>query len=225
MMAFSVGVGLFFSFYGISHSVTASGYQMLPIMDSFVMFHTIFTSVFTAAFVCSEFSGRTVGMGLLCGLPRRKVFLAKITAYFAGLLCLLSAVVVTPMVAMSLVNGFGMELTAGNCMDFLAQAAFFWLACSAIGGFFLFLAMATKNTAATMGAGLGIAYLMLVLASNYVNADVERFSPVRYSVICQMFILGDWENLSKGLFLGVVLVTLAVTLAASALIFERSELA
>lgn len=224
MIVLSVGVGLFFGLFWISQSSRASGYQMLPVMDSFVMFHTIFTSVFTAVFLCGEFSGRTMGMALFCGLPRRSVFLSKLVVYFAGLLCLLSAVVVVPVVIMSIVNGFGMEMTIEGCMEVLAQVVFFWLVSSAMGGFFIFLALATKSTVATIGVGLGIAYFLLVLTSNYVNADVEIFSPVKYSFICQMFILGDWEHLHKGLFLGVSLTTLIATLAASALIFERSEL-
>ncbi|MCM1500504.1 MAG: ABC transporter permease, partial [Clostridium sp.] len=207
-MALSVGVGLFFAFFWIANSVKASGYQMLPIMDSFVLFHTIFTSVFTAMFLCSEFSDRTMGMGLFCGLPRRSVFLAKIVVFFIGLLCLLSTVVTVPMVVMTLVNGFGMELTMAGCMEVLAQVIFFWLICMAMGGFFVFLALATKNAVATIGIGLGISYLLLVLTSNYVNADMMIFSPVKYSFICQMFILSDWEELQKGLFVGVSLVTL-----------------
>ena len=224
MMALSVGVGLFFSFFWISHSVRASGYQMLPIMDSFVLFHAIFTSVFTAVFLCSEFSDRTIEISLFCGLRRRSVFLSKLVAYFAGLLCLLSAVVLVPMVIMSIVNGFGLELTAEACIKVLAQLFFFWLISSAMGGFFIFLALATKNTVATIGTGLGIAYIMLVMASNYVNSGMEAYSVVKYSFVCQMFILADWEHLDKGLFLGVSLITLISTLIAATLIFERSEL-
>ena len=224
MMVLSVGVGLFFGFWWILHSVRASGYQMLSVMDSFVMFHTIFTSAFTAVFLCSEFSDRTIGMALLCGIQRRKVLLSKLVVYFTGLLCLLSAVVAVPVVMMSAMNGFGIEMTAEGCRDSLAQVVFFWLVSSAMGGFFIFLALITKNTVATIGVGLGIAYLLLVMTSNYVNADIETFSLVKYSFICQMFILGDWEHLHKGLFLAVSLITLVSTLAASVLIFEKTEL-
>lgn len=224
MMILSVGVGLFFGFWWIIHSVRASGYQMLSIMDSFVMFHTIFTSTFTAVFLCGEFSDRTIGMALFCGLPRRSVFLSKLLVYFTGLLCLLSTVVVVPVVMMSIMNGFGIEMTIADCMEVLAQVVFFWLISSAMGGFFIFLALATKNKIATIGVGLGIAYLLLVMTSNYVNADIEIFSLVKYSFICQMFILGDWNHLHKGLFLAVSLITLISTLVASTLIFERSEL-
>lgn len=224
MMILSVGVGLFFGFEWIIYSVRASGYQMLSIMDSFVMFHTIFTSAFTAVFLCGEFSDRTIGMALFCGLPRRSVFLSKLLVYFTGLLCLLSTVVVVPVVMMSIMNGFGIEMTIADCMEVLAQVVFFWLVSSAMGGFFIFLALATKNKIATIGVGLGIAYLLLVMTSNYVNADIEIFSLVKYSFICQMFILGDWEHLHKGLFLAVSLITLISTLVASTLIFERSEL-
>lgn len=153
---------------------------MLPVMDSFVIFYTIFTSF--------------------------------------------SMVVVVPVVIVSIVNGFGLEITIESCMEVLAQAVFFWLVSSAMGGFFIFLALTTKNTVATVGGGLGIAYFLLVITSNYVNADIEIFSVVKYSLICQMFILGDWEHLNKGLFLGVSLITLISTLVMSTLVFERSEL-
>lgn len=225
MFAMSVGVGVFFALFGISHATSwVSGYGMLPIMDSFVMFHTIFAGAFTAVFLCGEFSDRTMGMSLLCGLPRYRVFSAKLIVYFVGLLCLLTAVVVTPMVIMTCVNGFGMELTVQSCMEVLAQMAFFWLVSSALGGCFVLLALATKNAVGTLGAGLGTAYILLVMTSNYVNAGWEKYSPAKYTVIYQMFVLADWEHLQKGLFLGVSLVTLIATLAASILIFERSEL-
>ena len=224
MMALSAGVGLFFVFFWVANSVQASGYQMLPVMDSFVMFHTIFTSVFTAVFLCSEFSGRTLGMGLFCGRTRRSVFLSKLVVYFAGLLFLLSIVVAVPVVIMTILNGFGMEMTMGGWEAFLAQIVFFWMVCAAMGGFFVLLAVVTRNTVATIGVGLGIAQLMLVLAANYVNSGVEEYSLVKYSVIYQMFVLADWESLQKGLFVGVSLITLVVTLIASAVIFERMEL-
>lgn len=223
MIAFSAGVGLFFAFCGIIQGSRINGYRMLSLMISFVMFHAIFTSTFTAVFICSEFSDRTIGMALLCGLPRRSVFLSKLAAYLTGLLCMLSAVVVVPVAIMSIVNGFGMEMTAEACTEVLIQVVFFWLAGSAMGGFFIFLAVATKNTVVTIGAGLGIAYILLIMTSNYVNAGVELLSAVKYSFLYQMFILGEWEHLHKGLFLGVVLTTLVSTLVASALIFERSE--
>lgn len=224
MIAFSAVVGLFFAFYAILQGSRISGYQMLSVMDSFVMFHTIFTSVFTAVFLCSEFSDRTFGLALLCGLPRRSVFLSKLVVYFTGLLCILSTVVAIPTAILSIVNGYGRELTAAVWAELLMQIIFFWLVSAAMGGFFILLAVLTKSVVATMGAGLGIAYILLIMASNYVNAGIERFSVVKYSFICQMFILGAWESLHKGLFLGVALTTLVSTLAASILIFERAEL-
>ena len=235
MLAGSAGVGLFFCYFWISNSNQASGYQMLPIMDSFVMFHTIFTSVFTAVFLCGEFDRRTIELGLFCGLPRRSVFISKLIAYFTGLLCLLSTVVAVPVVIMSIRNGFGIELTADGCMEVLEQVVFFWLVSSAIGGFFIFLTLATKNVVATMGAGMGIAFYMLVWTTAYLSGwgtyVPARYSYVyqmrvlvKYSFVYQMFVLADWEHLDKGLFLGVSLVTLIVTLIASILIFERSEL-
>ncbi len=224
MMALSVGVGGFFVYFWVANSNRASGYQMLPVMDSFVMFHTIFTGAFTAVFLCSEFSGRTMGMGFFCGRTRRSVFLSKLVVYFIGLLCLLSAVVAVPVLIMTILNGFGLELTIEGWLAFLAQIVFFWLVCAAIGGFFVLLATATRNAVATIGVGLGISQCMLMLAANYANSGVEMYYPVKYSVIYQMFVLADWENLQKGLFVGVSLTTLAVTLTAAVVIFERMEL-
>lgn len=224
MLVLSAGVGLFFCYFAVNNSSRISGYQMLPIMDSFVMFHTIFASVFTAVFLCGEFDRRTMGLGLFCGLPRRSVFISKLIVYFTGLLCLLSTVVMVPVVIMSIRNGFGIELTADGCMEVLAQMVFFWLVSSAIGGFFIFLALATKNTVATMGAGLGIAFYMLVWTSNYLNSGWEQYALAKYSFVYQMFVLADWEHLNKGLFLAVSLVTPISTLIASTMIFEKMDL-
>ena len=224
MMACSVGLGLLFTLLGITGQNRISGYQMLSMLVSYVMFHTIITSAFTAGFLGSDFSDRTIGMSLFCGLPRRSVFFSKLAVYFAGLLCLLSAIVVVPTMVTTIVNGFGIKLTVESCMGVLAQVLFFWLICSALGGFFIFMTLATRNQVATIGGGLGISFVLLVLTSNYVNAGWEAYSLVKYSFICQMFILEDWAHLQKGLFLGVSLVTLIVTLITSALIFEKAEL-
>lgn len=224
MLALAVGVGLFFCCFAAGSPAGISGYRMLPIMDSFVMFHTIFTSVFTAVFLCTEFSDRTMGMSLFCGLPRRSVFLSKLVVYFTGLWCLLSVVVVVPVVVMSIRNGFGLELTSDGCMEVLGQMVFFWLVTAAMGGFFIFLALVTKNVVATMGAGLGIAFCLLVMASNYLNSGMEEYAPAKYTFVYQMFVLADWEHLHKGLFFMVCLITLIVTLVLSMMLFERTEL-
>lgn len=227
MTACSVGVGLFFAlWFGFAPGSSRKffGYDMLSVMPPFVLFHAIFTGAFTAVFLCGEFSGRTVGRALFCGLPRRSVFLSKLAAYFAGLLCTLSIVVVVPVAILSVVNGYGKEMTAEACAELLVRMVFFWLISSAMGGFFIFLAVLTKSVTATLGAGLGISYILLIVTSNYANAGIKELSVVKYSFICQMFILDRWESLDKGLFLGVALVTLVSTLAASTLIFERSEL-
>lgn len=224
MLALSVGIGVLFSFFAISHSSRVVGYQVLLSMDSFVMSHTIFTSVFTAVFLCGEFSNRTIGQGLFCGVPRRSVFFSKLIVFFTGLLCLLSTVVVVTVVLMSIANGFGIELTAEGCLDVLTHVVFFWLVSASIGGFFIFLALATKNTVAAMGTGLGIAFILLDMTSNYVNSGWEQYALAKYSFVYQMFMLAKWEHLDKGLFLGVSLVTLISTLIASTMIFERMEL-
>lgn len=224
MLAISAGIGLSFSFFGLSHSFRGTGYWVLLNMGSFVMSHTIFTSVFTAVFLCNEFSNRTMGPGLFCGLPRRSVFFSKLIVFFTGLLCLLSTVVVVPMAIMSIANGFGIELTVEGCLDVLTYVVFFWLVSASIGGFFIFLALATKNTVAAMGTGVGIAYILLVMTSNYVNSGWEQYALAKYSFVYQMFVLADWEHLNKGLFLGVSLVTLISTLITSTLIFDRMEL-
>lgn len=151
MLALSVGIGVLYSFIGISRASSwVTGYWVLLNMDSFVMSHTIFTSAFTAVFLCSEFSDRTMGQGLFCGVSRRSVFFSKLIAFFTGLLCLLSTVVVVPVVIMSIANGFGIELTVEGCLDVLTNVVFFWLVSASIGGFFIFLALATKNTVAAI---------------------------------------------------------------------------
>lgn len=224
MMACSVGLGLLFALLGITGQNQFSGYQMLSLQVSYVMFHAIITSAFTAVFLGSEFSDRTIGMSLFCSLPRRSVFLSKLVVYFVGLLCLLSAIVVVPTVVTTIVNGFGLELTVENCIGVLAHVLFFWLICAALGGYFVFLMLATRNQVATIGIGLGISFVLLVLTTNYVNAGWEAYSLSKYSFIYQMFVLYDWEHLQKGLFLGVSLVTLLVTLIASVWMFEKAEL-
>lgn len=227
MIACSAGVGLLFALlFGFvpGSSRRIQGYDMLSVMTPFVLFHAIFTSAFTAVFLCSEFSDRTIGRALFCGLARRSIFLSKLAAYFAGLLCMLSTVVVIPVAIVSIANGYGKEMTAEACAEFLVRMVFFWLASAAMGGFFVLLAVTLKGAIATIGVGLGVSYILLIVASNYANAGIKELSVVKYSFICQMLILDRWEQLDKGLFLRVALVTLISTLAASTLIFERSEL-
>ena len=224
LLALGAGYGLFFCWLAFSNSSRIEGYRVLSSMHSFVLCHAILTGAFAAFFLCGEFSGRTMGMSLLCGLPRRSVFLSKLTVYFAGLLCLLSAVAWLPTVIISCVNGYGMELGLENCLDILAQVLFFWLVSAALGGCFVLLALVTKSAIATIGVGVGTSFMLLFMTTTYLNAGEESYYRIKYSVIYQMFVLDNWEYVQRGLFVGVNLVTLVVALTAAVMVFERSEL-
>lgn len=137
---------------------------------------------------------------------------------------MLSMVVLVPTIITSIANGVGEKLTVRSGIEFVEQMLFFWLVCSATGAFFVFLALATKNSVATIGTGLGIAYILLIMSANYINLGWEKYSFVKYSFVCQMFVMHDWANLQKELFLGVSLFTLITALIASLVIFEKTEL-
>ena len=101
LFTFAVGIISGFSSY--------SGYQVYSLGLIPELFDAILISVFTADFVCMEFSNRTFSTVFLCGHSRKDVFLAKLAVYFSGLLILILVPLVTSTAVATLRNGFGAD--------------------------------------------------------------------------------------------------------------------
>lgn len=219
MISCALLIGLLYGALPVFYGSATTGYEMFMLMPSFLLLNAILTSVFAAVFVGSEFAGRTFGMGILSGHSRRCVFLSKIVVFFTGLFPLVLLPVIASVFVVTIGNGFGMEVTVATELVLLKQIFYFLLGCFAMGGFFLLIASAVQNAVGTIGIGMGVIYVLMILTANIRNALI-----VRLTFVYQLNQLDNWESISDGMFLGVMLVTFVLTVAVATEIFERTEL-
>jgi len=84
-----------------------TGYNALIVSLTYILHHAVIGYLFAAVFLCGEFSNRTLGMSLLCGYSRRKVFLSKILVFLFGLLLLFLIYTGITSIVMSIGVGIG----------------------------------------------------------------------------------------------------------------------
>lgn len=174
------------------------------------------TAIFAAIFVCNEFSNRTFSMSLFSGCPRWRVLLSKVIVFLIGLM---PVVFLEPLMSgiMVSINKGGGDLDAGIWIDIFQATFLFILGNVAIGGFSFMLAIIIKNIVGSIGAGLG-----LMLGMQMLDMIPQTTALAKLTLMYQVGLLPQPE--STGMFIAVTAVTLVVTLAASALIFEKTEL-
>lgn len=133
-----------------------TGYQVYSLGLIPELFDAVLISVFTADFVCMEFSDRTFGNTFLCGTSRKNVFLAKLVVYFPGLLILILIPVAASTAVATLRNGFGADW---NAVAWEIGSAFlvYILYRFSMAGFAILVASVIRNPIGTLGiSGAGI---------------------------------------------------------------------
>ena len=98
------------------YNPTYTGMEWLLTQPRTMLFYMIAVFLFTDFYVNVDFTAQTFYSGLMCCLPRRKAFWAKIVLLFVGVLPLMLVYDLTGTVLWSAHAGFG--------MDFGAQAFF-----------------------------------------------------------------------------------------------------
>ena len=104
------------------YNPTYTGIDWLMTQPRTMAFYMLAVFFFTNFYVNGDFVSHTFYSGLLCGLPRKKTFCAKIILLFAGIVPLMLVYALTGTVLWSIHAGFGMNF--GSQAFFLIAKAF-----------------------------------------------------------------------------------------------------
>ncbi|MDE6566513.1 MAG: ABC transporter permease, partial [Lachnospiraceae bacterium] len=160
LFAFVVGMLRGFSPY--------SGYQVYTIGLVPELFDIVLISVFTAAFLCTEFSKRTFANAVLCGTSRQNVFLAKLAVYFPGLLVLILLPLLVSTFVATMRNGFGADWDA-LALEMAAKLLFYICHRFSMAGFAILVASIIQNSIGTLGLSVAGIYLMSLTQNSIEN--------------------------------------------------------
>lgn len=138
------------------------GYQMYTTALVPELFDAVLVSVFTAAFLCAEFSNRTFGNAALSGVSRQNVFFAKLAVYFPGLLVLVLLPLAVSVCSATIRNGFGADWDA-VVWDIIEKLLFYILYRFFMAGFAIFAATLIQNSIGMLGTGVAGIYLITLI--------------------------------------------------------------
>lgn len=138
------------------------GYQMYITALVPELFDAVLVSVFTAAFLCAEFSNRTFGNAALSGVSRQNVFFAKLAVYFPGLLVLILLPLAVSVCSATIRNGFGADWDA-VVWDIIEKLLFYILYRFFMAGFAIFAATLIQNSIGMLGTGVAGIYLITLI--------------------------------------------------------------
>lgn len=138
------------------------GYQVYIIALVPELFDAVLVSVFTAAYLCAEFSNRTFGNAALSGVSRQNVFFAKLTAYFLGLLVLVLLPLAVSVCVATIRNGFCADWDA-VVWDIIEKLLFYILYRFFMASFAIFAATLIQNSIVMLGTGVAGIYLITLI--------------------------------------------------------------
>lgn len=210
------GVGVMVGLFALDTLNPMNGYDIYIETMLNYQVHTVIFSVYSAIFICNEFSNRTFGMSLFSGGSRQSVILSKIAVFLVGILPILfvNALIATAIATAK--NGFCTTPVNEILPTLLGTTGLCILGNAAMGSFCVLLAVLVKNIGGTIGAGIGIMLTLDLLAM------LQNLQPVfKFSFMYQLKQLQLEPN--HILFIGVMTLTLLIGLAASVLVFEKSE--
>lgn len=151
LFAFGVGMLRGFSPY--------PGYHVYTIGLVPELFDIVLVSVFTAAFLCTEFSKRTFANAFLCGTSRRNVFFAKLAVYFLGLLVLILLPLFVSTSVATMRNGFGADWDV-LALEMTEKLLFYICHRFSMAAFSILAASIIQNPIGTLGISVAGIYLM-----------------------------------------------------------------
>lgn len=180
IILFAVAIGIMSGFSPYT------GYQVYYLGLIPESFDAVLISVFTADFVCMEFSNRTFGNAFLCGTSRRNVFLAKLTVYFLGLLILILIPLATSTTIATLRNGFGADWNAAAQEIGSAFLAYFLYRFS-MAGFAILVASVIQNPIGVLGISVAGIYFVTLTQNPMENpATLNMF--ITFIIINAIFL-------------------------------------
>lgn len=196
------------------YNPTYTGIEWLMDPQKTFILHSMVIIFYTAYFVNGDFVGHTFYASLLCGIPRKNAFLAKIIAALAGTVPLMLVYSLPGTLLWSIHAGFGMDF--GAEVVFLIAKAFVIQICISlllVSNTVLFSVIA-KSKIGTFGWTFGTLYVLSVFQGN-----IERIIPIPAFREMVLFLVSLF-NLNIGTFLASIL----LKLLAAGYIFERYDL-
>lgn len=151
------------------YNPTYTGIEWLLNSHQSLFLYLVVVFLFTAFYVNGDLVAHTFYTGLLCGMPRKDVFWAKVIAVFAGVVPLMLVYSLTGTVLWSIHAGFGMDF--GLEVFFLIAKAFarqILLSLMLVSNGVLFSVIA-KSKIGTFGWSFGTLYVFGVLRGNIEN--------------------------------------------------------
>lgn len=200
-------------------STGSTGYEALLISLGYILHHSIIGYIYAAFFLCNEFSCRTFGVSLSCGVSRGKIFSAKVFTFLAGLLLLFLIYTGTVTCIATILNGFGKNFS----IDVILLLICGLLGEIAMGTVMILVAVIVKKASITIALGIGITYCLILGRTYYLQKDIFPFVKYTYSFqIEELTFFG--KNFLLGRFFAVMLLTALIALIMARFIFERTEL-
>lgn len=165
LFAFGVGMLRGFSPY--------PGYQVYTIGLVPELFDIVLVSVFTAAFLCTEFSKRTFANAFLCGTSRWNVFFAKLAVYFLGLLVLILLPLFVSTAVATMRNGFGADWDV-LALEMAKKLLFYICHRFSMAAFSILAASVIQNPIGTLGISVAGIYLMSLTHNSLENLFTQE---------------------------------------------------
>ena len=157
--------------------------------------------LFIAFYVKGDFTSHTFYRGLLCGIPRKNTFWAKIIVLFVGIIPMMLMSILTGTVLWSIHSGFGMDF--GTEAVFLIAKAF-------AQQFLLTLILVSHGVFFAVIAKSQIGTFLWSISTLYLIPGA--------SIISRFLLLLFYLNI------GTILITILLELSAAGYIFARYDL-
>ncbi len=213
----------------IPEGVTISGDLSMSGFDGFlssltqVQFNITYLSIFAALFICSDFTNRTIVGALSTGHSRISVIFSKLIVYLVGAVGLLLVMPVLMTLLLTIINGFGRELT-GELIGFMVRSsALYLLQNLAMACFCALLAYIFKSIGPVVGSAIGSLMILNILAQLNINETFTNILKLTFIWQAQFFVkLEQTGDILLCVAVGVL--TILITTAAGYLCFKRTDL-
>ena len=164
------------------------GYQVYIIGLVPELFDAVLISVFTVAYLCTEFSKRTFGNAFLCGTSRQNVFFAKLAVYFPGLFVLILLPLIVSTLVSTMRNGFGADWDA-MAMEVAVKFLFYIFYRFSMAGFAILVASVIQNSIGTLGFSVAGIYLMSLSQNLVENPFVQGDTLIASMIKITIFLI------------------------------------
>ena len=212
-------IGLFLGCFFLTSDDLAGGLDGFNQAMDAIQADTILMSLFAAFFISSEFSNRTIGAGIVGGHSRSKILLSKISVFFLGALPILLAIPFFITAVLTIVNGFGVPITA-DVIAYLVRTVILYL----LGGVAMavccaLIAFIVRNVGGTIGVGV-IFLIMLFFFTLFKPLD----SVTRFLFMWQLTHITTLTAADSFFSFGVVVITILLITFISAAVFRKADL-